>query len=51
MYADYHPEEWNPIWHVGTILNATVSFMSAEDNTTGAQHPSQQSHLHFKVEL
>lgn len=34
-FSDYHPECWNPIWHVGTILIATVSFMNEESSTTG----------------
>lgn len=35
-FSDYHPECWNPIWHVGTILIATVSFMNEESSTTGS---------------
>jgi len=37
-FSDFHPECWNPIWHVGTILNATLSFMNDESSTTGEAH-------------
>ena len=35
-FSDFHPEAWNPIWHVATILNATQSFMNEESQTTGS---------------
>ena len=35
-FSDFHPECWNPTWHVGTILVATQSFMNEESSTTGA---------------
>jgi ubiquitin-conjugating enzyme E2 J2 len=34
-FSDYHPECWNPIWHVGTILNGALSFMSEESPHMG----------------
>ena len=28
--SDFHPEQWNPCWTVGTILNGLCSFMLEE---------------------
>lgn len=39
-FSDYHPEAWNPIWHVATILHATMSFMNEESSTTGSINAS-----------
>lgn len=39
-FSDFHPEAWNPIWHVATILNATVSFMNEDTLTTGCTKTS-----------
>ncbi len=33
--SDFHPETWNPIWKVETILTALVSFMNSDENSTG----------------
>jgi ubiquitin-conjugating enzyme E2 J2 len=40
-FSDFHPEEWNPIWHVATILNATQSFMNEESQTSGSTTASR----------
>lgn len=34
--SDFHPELWNPLWRVGSILTGLLSFMVEESNTTGA---------------
>lgn len=34
--TDYHPETWNPMWSVGTILTGLLSFMYDSQATTGA---------------
>jgi len=35
--TDFHPESWNPLWSVGTILTGLLSFMHDEAQaTTGA---------------
>jgi ubiquitin-conjugating enzyme E2 J2 len=39
-FSDYHPEAWNPIWHVAAILDATMSFMNEESSTTGSLNTS-----------
>ncbi|TNV84671.1 hypothetical protein FGO68_gene6113 [Halteria grandinella] len=33
--SDFHPETWNPIWKVETIMTALVSFMNSDENSTG----------------
>ncbi|CAM6026899.1 unnamed protein product [Sphagnum balticum] len=34
--SDFHPETWNPMWSVSSILNGLLSFMSDNANTTGS---------------
>eukprot|EP00878_Enallax_costatus_P035364 GHUV01039399.1.p1 GENE.GHUV01039399.1~~GHUV01039399.1.p1 ORF type:complete len:187 (+),score=93.06 GHUV01039399.1:482-1042(+) len=34
--TDYHPESWNPMWSVGTILTGLLSFMYDKQPTTGS---------------
>jgi ubiquitin-conjugating enzyme E2 J2 len=34
--SDFHPESWNPLWSVGTILTGLLSFMSEDGTTTGS---------------
>ena len=34
--SDYHPETWNPMWSVATILLGFVSFMSEESDGAGS---------------
>ncbi|KAH8962592.1 hypothetical protein BDL97_05G109200 [Sphagnum fallax] len=34
--ASVHPETWNPMWSVSSILNGLLSFMSDNANTTGS---------------
>lgn len=34
--SDFHPETWNPIWSVSTILKGLVSFMAEDEETTGS---------------
>ena len=33
--SDFHPETWNPMWNVGTIIMGIQSFMVTEERTTG----------------
>ncbi|RMZ55113.1 hypothetical protein APUTEX25_005391 [Auxenochlorella protothecoides] len=33
--TDFHPESWNPMWSVGTILTGLLSFMYDSANSTG----------------
>ncbi|RUS30515.1 ubiquitin-conjugating enzyme/RWD-like protein [Jimgerdemannia flammicorona] len=34
--SDFHPSSWNPSWSVATILNGLLSFMAADEATTGS---------------
>jgi ubiquitin-conjugating enzyme E2 J2 len=34
--SDYHPELWNPMWSIASILNGLQSFFLEEHATTGA---------------
>lgn len=33
--SDFHPELWNPMWSIRSILTGLISFMNSEDITTG----------------
>jgi len=33
--SDFHPESWNPMWSVSSILQGVQSFMASEELTTG----------------
>ena len=33
--SDFHPESWNPMWNVGTIITGIISFMTSDEMTTG----------------
>lgn len=34
--SDFHPESWNPMWSVSSILNGLLSFMMDNSPTTGS---------------
>jgi ubiquitin-conjugating enzyme E2 J2 len=34
--SDFHPETWNPLWSVGSILTGLLSFMLEDKITTGS---------------
>ncbi|KAG1689349.1 hypothetical protein DVH05_000914 [Phytophthora capsici] len=34
--SDFHPETWNPLWSVGSILTGLYSFMLEDKITTGS---------------
>lgn len=34
--SDYHPESWNPMWSVSTILTGLLSFMMDSNPTSGS---------------
>ena len=38
--SDYHPETWNPIWKVETIMMGLVSFMTSDEFTAGSVNTS-----------
>jgi ubiquitin-conjugating enzyme E2 J2 len=38
--SDFHPGTWNPAWSVATILTGLLSFMLADETTTGSMTSS-----------
>lgn len=48
--SDFHPETWNPLWSVGSILTGLLSFMMSEDMTTGAMKLSNRTRKALAVE-
>jgi ubiquitin-conjugating enzyme E2 J2 len=36
--SDYHPESWNPVWKVESILFGLMSFMLSEEHSVGSLH-------------
>lgn len=45
--SDFHKEEWNPMWNIGTILTGLVSFMNGEDITTGGMRATASARRQF----
>ena len=41
-FSDFHPELWNPMWSIRTILTGLVSFMNSEELTTGGMEASTE---------
>ncbi|KAG7366308.1 ubiquitin-conjugating enzyme [Nitzschia inconspicua] len=40
MSGDFHPESWNPLWSVATIIQGIQSFMASDELTTGGMKAS-----------
>ncbi|KAL3922730.1 MAG: hypothetical protein SGILL_002050 [Bacillariaceae sp.] len=40
--SDFHPESWNPLWSVSTILQGVQSFMASDELTTGGMKASEK---------
>lgn len=34
--SDYHPESWNPVWPVRSIIIGLISFFVTNDHTVGS---------------
>lgn len=43
--TDYHPESWNPMWSVSTILTGLLSFMYDAQPTTGSIQTTKEEKL------
>ena len=39
--SDYHPESWNPIWPVNSIIIGLISFFVTETSTVGSINSSK----------
>ena len=38
--SDFHPETWNPMWSVSSVLTGLLSFMLGNEDTVGSMHSS-----------
>lgn len=45
--SDFHPETWNPMWSVSTILTGLYSFMIEKDPTLGSIETSDSAKRSF----
>jgi ubiquitin-conjugating enzyme E2 J2 len=41
--SDYHPETWNPMWSVASILQGLLSFMLDSQSTLGSVEASEET--------
>lgn len=48
--SDFHPESWNPMWSVSTILTGLLSFMLESQHTTGAISSTREEKRRFARE-
>ncbi|EFN57840.1 hypothetical protein CHLNCDRAFT_12197, partial [Chlorella variabilis] len=48
--SSFHPESWNPLWSVSTILTGLLSFMLESQHTTGAISSTQPEKRRFARE-
>lgn len=45
--SDFHPESWNPMWSVATIIQGVQSFMVSDELTTGGLRASEADRKKF----
>lgn len=45
--SDFHPESWNPMWSVATIIQGVQSFMASDELTTGGLKSPASEHRKF----
>ena len=48
--SDYHPESWNPVWKVESIMMGLISFMLSEDTSVGTVNSSEGQKKKFAKE-
>lgn len=48
--SDFHPESWNPMWSISTILMGLCSFMNDNKPTTGSIETSVAAKKKFAAE-
>ena len=49
--SDFHPESWNPIWNVGSILIGLLSFFVVEEPASGMEHNPKETTPARRMEL
>jgi ubiquitin-conjugating enzyme E2 J2 len=42
--SDFHPESWNPLWSVSSIIQGIQSFMASTELTTGGLRSPESEH-------
>ena len=47
--SDFHPESWNPLWSVSSILSGLLSFMLEEEQTYGSIKTSRETKKQFAL--
>ncbi|GMH87145.1 hypothetical protein TrVE_jg6882 [Triparma verrucosa] len=45
--SDYHPELWNPIWALKTIIIGLTSFMNGDEMTTGGVKTTKEQRVRY----
>ena len=45
--SNFHPESWNPMWSVSTIIQGIQSFMASDELTTGGMKASEADRKKF----
>ena len=48
--SDFHPELWNPMWSIRSILTGLISFMNSDDLTTGGLKASPAHRINIAKE-
>uniref|UniRef100_A0A7S0XJ18 UBC core domain-containing protein n=1 Tax=Erythrolobus madagascarensis TaxID=708628 RepID=A0A7S0XJ18_9RHOD len=43
--SDFHPETWNPLWSVGSVLTGLLSFMLGDEDTFGSMRSTRSEKL------
>eukprot|EP00019_Armaparvus_languidus_P010261 CAMPEP_0168582516 /NCGR_PEP_ID=MMETSP0420-20121227/2023_1 /TAXON_ID=498008 /ORGANISM="Pessonella sp." /LENGTH=155 /DNA_ID=CAMNT_0008617007 /DNA_START=137 /DNA_END=604 /DNA_ORIENTATION=+ len=49
-FSNFHPELWNPMWRVGTILQGLLSFMLSDEMTTGGMESDDNTKKRLAAE-
>ncbi len=48
--SDWHPEQWNPVWKVESIIMGLLSFMLSEEHSVASIHESEAVRKKFAKE-
>lgn len=48
--SDYHPEQWNPVWPVRSIIIGLTSFMVTDTSTVGSMQTSHDQKMKISKE-
>lgn len=48
--SDWHPESWNPVWKVESIIMGLLSFMLSEEHSVASIHTNEAERKKFAKE-